>query len=228
MGTDPVEGVWKKEEIDMKIEVWSDFVCPFCYIGKRRLEKALELFDYRDEIEIVYRSFELDPGAPKDTESSIHELLAVKYGLSLQQAQESNRNVAQQAQTEGLTYNFDTIVPTNTFEAHRLAHYAGQQGKAKEMNERLFRAYFTDSLHIGEHETLVRLAEEVGLNGSAVRDVLEQNTYADEVREDENEARRLGIRGVPFFVLRGKYAVSGAQPLEIFQGALLRAWEDRE
>lgn len=228
MGTDPVEGVWKKEEIDMKIEVWSDFVCPFCYIGKRRLEKALELFDYRDEIEIVYRSFELDPGAPKDTESSIHELLAVKYGLSLQQAQESNRNVAQQAQTEGLTYNFDTIVPTNTFEAHRLAHYAGQQGKAKEMNERLFQAYFTDSLHIGEHETLVRLAEEVGLNGSAVRDVLEQNAYADEVREDENEARRLGIRGVPFFVLRGKYAVSGAQPLEIFQGALLRAWEDRE
>jgi predicted DsbA family dithiol-disulfide isomerase len=212
----------------VKIEVWSDFVCPFCYIGKRRLEKALELFDYRDEIEIVYRSFELDPGAPKDTESSIHELLAVKYGLSLQQAQESNRNVAQQARAEGLTYNFDTIVPTNTFDAHRLAHYAGQQGKAKEMNERLFRAYFTDSLHIGERETLVRLAEEVGLEGSAVRDLLEQNALADEVREDENEARRLGIRGVPFFVLRGKYAVSGAQPLEIFQGALLRAWEDRE
>ncbi|MBW4839699.1 MAG: DsbA family oxidoreductase [Paenibacillaceae bacterium] len=212
----------------MKIEVWSDFVCPFCYIGKRRLEKALELFDYRDEIEIVYRSFELDPVAPKDTESSIHELLAVKYGLSLEQAQESNRNVAQQAQAEGLTYNFDTIVPTNTFDAHRVAHYAGEQGKAKEMTERLFRAYFTDSLHIGERETLVRLAEEVGLNGSAVRDLLEQDAYADEVREDEDEARRLGIRGVPFFVLRGKYAVSGAQPLEIFQGALLRAWEDRE
>ncbi|EES75233.1 DsbA family oxidoreductase [Paenibacillus sp. MB22_1] len=211
----------------MKIEVWSDFGCPFCYIGKRRLERALELFGHRDEIEIVYRSFELDPGAPKDTESSIHELLAVKYGLSLEQAQESNRNVAQQAQTEGLTYNFDTIIPTNTFDAHRLAHYAGEQGKAKEMTERLFRAYFTDSLHIGDRETLVRLAEEVGLEGTAVREVLEQNTYADAVREDENEARRLGIRGVPFFVLRGKYAVSGAQPLEIFQGALLRAWEDR-
>ncbi|CAM4328427.1 DsbA family oxidoreductase [Paenibacillus phoenicis] len=211
----------------MKIEVWSDFGCPFCYIGKRRLERALELFGHRDEIELVYRSFELDPGAPKDTESSIHELLAVKYGLSLEQAQESNRNVAQQAQTEGLTYNFDTIIPTNTFDAHRLAHYAGEQGKAKEMTERLFRAYFTDSLHIGDRETLVRLAEEVGLEGTAVREVLEQNTYADAVREDENEARRLGIRGVPFFVLRGKYAVSGAQPLEIFQGALLRAWEDR-
>ena len=210
----------------MKIEVWSDFGCPFCYIGKRRLERALESFSHRDEIELVYRSFELDPGAPKDTESSIHELLAVKYGLSLEQAQESNRNVAQQAQTEGLTYNFDTIIPTNTFDAHRLAHYAGEQGKAKEMTERLFRAYFTDSLHIGDRDTLVRLAEEVGLDGAAVREVLEQNTFADAVREDENEARRLGIRGVPFFVLRGKYAVSGAQPLEIFQGALLRAWED--
>lgn len=211
----------------MKIEVWSDFGCPFCYIGKRRLERALESFSHRDEIELVYRSFELDPGAPKDTESSIHELLAVKYGLSLEQAQESNRNVAQQAQTEGLTYNFDTIIPTNTFDAHRLAHYAGEQGRAKEMTERLFRAYFTDSLHIGDWDTLVRLAEEVGLEGTAVREVLEQDTYADVVREDENEARRLGIRGVPFFVLRGKYAVSGAQPLEIFQGALLRAWEDR-
>ena len=210
----------------MKIEVWSDFGCPFCYIGKRRLERALESFSHRDEIELVYRSFELDPGAPKDTESSIHELLAVKYGLSLEQAKESNRNVAQQAQTEGLTYNFDTIIPTNTFDAHRLAHYAGEQGKAKEMTERLFRAYFTDSLHIGDWDTLIRLAEEVGLDGAAVREVLEQNTYADAVREDENEARRLGIRGVPFFVLRGKYAVSGAQPLEIFQGALLRAWED--
>lgn len=210
----------------MKIEVWSDFGCPFCYIGKRRLERALESFSHRDEIELVYRSFELDPGAPKDTESSIHELLAVKYGLSLEQAKESNRNVAQQAQTEGLTYNFDTIIPTNTFDAHRLAHYAGEQGKAKEMTERLFQAYFTDSLHIGDRDTLVRLAEEVGLDGAAVREVLEQNTYADAVREDENEARRLGIRGVPFFVLRGKYAVSGAQPLEIFQGALLRAWED--
>jgi len=210
----------------VKIEVWSDFGCPFCYIGKRRLERALESFSHRDEIELVYRSFELDPGAPKDTESSIHELLAVKYGLSLEQAKESNRNVAQQAQTEGLTYNFDTIIPTNTFDAHRLAHYAGEQGKAKEMTERLFRAYFTDSLHIGDWDTLIRLAEEVGLDGAAVREVLEQNTFADAVREDENEARRLGIRGVPFFVLRGKYAVSGAQPLEIFQGALLRAWED--
>lgn len=211
----------------MQIEVWSDFGCPFCYIGKHRLEKALESFAHRDEVRVVYRSFELDPGAPKDTESSIHELLAVKYGLSLQQAQESNQNVAQQAKAEGLTYNFDTIVPTNTFDAHRLAHYAGEQGKAKEMTERLFRAYFTDSLHIGDRDTLVRLAEEVGLSGQEVGNVLQKEAYTEQVREDESEARKLGIRGVPFVVLRGKYAVSGAQPLEIFQGALQRAWEDQ-
>ncbi|MED4956645.1 DsbA family oxidoreductase [Paenibacillus sp. FSL R5-0527] len=211
----------------MKIEVWSDFSCPFCYIGKRRLEKALEAFEHREEIQVVYRSFELDPEAPKDAELSIHELLAVKYGLSLPQAKESNQNVAAQAKAEGLDYHFDTAIPTNTFDAHRLSHYAGEKGKAKEMTERLYRAYFTDSLHIGDRDTLVRLAEEAGLDGREAGEVLDQNRYADQVLEDEREARQLGIRGVPFVVLRGKYAVSGAQPLEIFQGALLRAWEDQ-
>ncbi|GJM73464.1 hypothetical protein HMSSN036_56800 [Paenibacillus macerans] len=147
----------------MKIEVWSDFSCPFCYIGKRRLEKALEAFEHREEVQVVYRSFELDPEAPKDAELSIHELLAVKYGLSLLQAKESNQNVAAQAKAEGLDYHFDTAIPTNTFDAHRLSHYAGEKGKAKEMTERLYRAYFTDSLHIGDRDTLVRLAEEAGL-----------------------------------------------------------------
>ncbi|RRJ65518.1 DsbA family oxidoreductase [Paenibacillus oralis] len=211
----------------MQIEVWSDFGCPFCYIGKRRLEKALEAFEHKDEVQVVYRSFELDPEAPKDTESSIHELLAVKYGLSLLQAKESNQNVAAQAKAEGLDYHFDTVIPTNTFDAHRLSHFAGEKGKAKEMTERLYRAYFTDSLHIGDRETLIRLAEEAGLDGREAGEVLDQNRYADQVREDEREARQLGIRGVPFVVLRGKYAVSGAQPLEIFQGALQRAWEDQ-
>ncbi|CAM4516641.1 MAG: DsbA family oxidoreductase [Paenibacillus macerans] len=211
----------------MKIEVWSDFSCPFCYIGKRRLEKALEAFEHREEVQVVYRSFELDPEAPKDAELSIHELLAVKYGLSLLQAKESNQNVAAQAKAEGLDYHFDTAIPTNTFDAHRLSHYAGEKGKAKEMTERLYRAYFTDSLHIGDRDTLVRLAEEAGLDGREAGEVLDQNRYADQVLGDEREARQLGIRGVPFVVLRGKYAVSGAQPLEIFQGALLRAWEDQ-
>lgn len=211
----------------MKIEIWSDFSCPFCYIGKNRLEKALESFSHPEDLEVVFRSFELDPGAPRDTESSIHELLAVKYGLSLEQAKESNQNVAAQAKTEGLTYRFDTIIPTNTFDAHRLMHYASEQGKAREMSERLFRAYFTDSLHIGDRDTLARLAQEIGLNEQEVSNILERNDYAEQVREDEREARQLGIRGVPFIVFRGKYAVSGAQPLEIFQGALQRAWEDQ-
>lgn len=211
----------------MKIEVWSDFACPFCYIGKRRLEKALDLFEHRDEVEVIYRSFELDPGAPRDTESSIYELLAVKYGLSLQQAQESNQNVAQQAKADGLDYHFDTLIPTNTFDAHRLLHYAAGHGKAKEMSEHLFRAYFTDSLHIGDHEVLQKLAEETGLDGREAKVALEQGDYAEDVREDEGEARKLGIRGVPFVVIKGKFAVSGAQPVEIFQAALQRAWEDQ-
>lgn len=211
----------------MKIEVWSDFACPFCYIGKRRLEKALDLFEHRDEVEVIYRSFELDPGAPRDTESSIYELLAVKYGLSLEQAQESNQNVAQQAKADGLDYHFDTLIPTNTFDAHRLLHYAAGHGKAKEMSEHLFRAYFTDSLHIGDHEVLQKLAEETGLDGREAKVALEQGDYAEDVREDEGEARKLGIRGVPFVVIKGKFAVSGAQPVEIFQAALQRAWEDQ-
>ncbi|MDU5950649.1 MAG: DsbA family oxidoreductase, partial [Paenibacillus macerans] len=186
----------------MKIEVWSDFSCPFCYIGKRRLEKALEAFEHREEVQVVYRSFELDPEAPKDAELSIHELLAVKYGLSLLQAKESNQNVAAQAKAEGLDYHFDTAIPTNTFDAHRLSHYAGEKGKAKEMTERLYRAYFTDSLHIGDRDTLVRLAEEAGLDGREAGEVLDQNRYADQVLGDEREARQLGIRGVPFVVLR--------------------------
>ncbi|WP_059053268.1 DsbA family oxidoreductase [Paenibacillus senegalimassiliensis] len=211
----------------MKIEIWSDFACPFCYIGKRRLEKALDLFEHRDKVEVIYRSFELDPGAPRDTESSIYELLAVKYGLSLQQAQESNQNVAQQAKADGLNYHFDTLIPTNTFDAHRLLHYAAAHGKAKEMSEHLFRAYFTDSLHIGDHEVLQKLAEETGLDGREAKAALEQGEYAENVREDEGEARKLGIRGVPFVVIKGKFAVSGAQPVEIFQAALQRAWEDQ-
>ncbi|WP_018752494.1 DsbA family oxidoreductase [Paenibacillus sanguinis] len=211
----------------MRIEIWSDFACPFCYIGKRRLEKALDAFEHRDEVEVNYRSFELDPGAPRDSESSIYELLAVKYGLSLQQAQESNQNVAQQAKAEGLSYHFDTMIPTNTFDAHRLMHYAAEHGKAKEMSERLFRAYFTDSLHIGDHGVLQNLAEETGLAGHMVKAMLEQDDYAEAVREDESEARKLGIRGVPFVVIKGKFAVSGAQPVEIFQAALRRAWEDQ-
>jgi predicted DsbA family dithiol-disulfide isomerase len=210
----------------MKIEVWSDFVCPFCYIGKRRLEKALEQFPQRDKVEVVFRSFELDPNAKKQYDMTIHEIIAQKYGISVEEAKRVNADIGRQAESVGLTFRFDTMKPTNTFDAHRLAKYAEEQGKLREMTERLFQAYFTDSKLISDHDVLIELAAEVGLDRDEVKQVLESDRYTDEVREDEAEAARLGVRGVPFFVLNRKYAISGAQPTEVFMQALEKVWEE--
>ncbi|WP_410769071.1 DsbA family oxidoreductase [Fontibacillus sp. BL9] len=211
----------------MKVEIWSDYGCPFCYIGKRRFEKALEQFPHKDEVEVIFRSFELDPNAPKETGSSMQEILAAKYGMSLEEAKAANDRVAEQAADEGLVYRFDTMIPTNTFDAHRLTHYAGEQGKMKEISERLFKAYFTDSLNIGDLDTLVFLAQGIGLNGEEAGKMLASASYSDDVRSDERMAGEIGIRGVPFFVLDEKYAISGAQPLEAFRNALQQVWEKR-
>ncbi|WP_274366200.1 DsbA family oxidoreductase [Paenibacillus thermotolerans] len=210
----------------MKVEIWSDFGCPFCYIGKRRFEAALQSFSNKQDVEVVFRSFELDPGAKKDYGHDVHDLLASKYGMSRDQAKGMNDNVTAQAKEVGLTYNMDTVVPTNSFDAHRLAHFAGRQGMMYEMTERLFKAYFTDSKHIGDRETLANLAEEVGLDREQVAAMLEGEQFSQEVRVDEEEAMRLGVRGVPFFVIDRKYGVSGAQPAEVFLGALEKAWEE--
>ncbi|MBQ4900979.1 DsbA family oxidoreductase [Paenibacillus sp. Marseille-P2973] len=211
----------------MKVEIWSDYACPFCYIGKRRFEKALEQFPHKDEVEVVFRSFELDPSSPKEIRTSMQEILAAKYGMSLDEAKAANDRVAGQASEEGLVYRFDTMIPTNTFDAHRLTHYAGEQGKMAEMSERIFKAYFTDSLHIGDMDTLIFLAQGIGLDGKETADILASDAFADEVRRDERLAGEIGVRGVPFFVLDEKYAVSGAQPLEVFQKALQQVWEKR-
>ncbi len=211
----------------MKVEIWSDYACPFCYIGKRRFEKALEQFPHKNEVELVFRSFELDPSSPKEIKSSMQEILSTKYGMSLEEAKAGNDRLAEQAMEEGLVYRFDTLIPTNTFDAHRLTHYAGEQGKMAEMSERLFKAYFTDSLHIGNEDTLVFLAQGIGLSGEEVGTILSSDAFANEVRHDERLAGEIGIRGVPYFVLDGKYAISGAQPLETFQKALQQVWEKR-
>jgi predicted DsbA family dithiol-disulfide isomerase len=210
----------------MKIEVWSDFVCPFCYIGKRRLEKALEEFPYRDQVEVVFKSFELDPYASRNTNLTIHELLAKKYGTSIEQAKRMNEGVAEQAASVGLDFEFDTMIPTNTLDAHRMAKFAESKGKGAELTERLLKAYFTDSKHIGDHETLTELAIEAGLNRQEVESILTGNDYEEAVRADEAEAREIGVQGVPFFVLNRKYAISGAQPTEVFVGALQKVWEE--
>jgi predicted DsbA family dithiol-disulfide isomerase len=207
----------------MKIEVWSDFVCPFCYIGKRHLEQALSQLTFKDKVEVVYRSFELDPHAPLNPRTDIHGLLAEKYGMSVEQAKSLNADVARRAAAVGLTFHFDTMIPTNSFDAHRLAHFAANHGKLPEMAERLFRAYFTESKHIGDRATLAQLAAEIGLPKERALQVLESGEYENAVRMDEAEGHRLGIRGVPFFVINRKYAVSGAQPVEVFLDALQKA-----
>lgn len=212
----------------MKIDVYSDFVCPFCYIGKRRLEKALEQFSNKDSVTVTYKSYELDPNAVKNPDKNIHELLASKYGMSVEKAKESNENLGKQAAELGLTYRFDNMQHTNTFDAHRLAKYAEEQGKGKEMTERLLQAYFTESLHIAHYETLTNLASEVGLEKDAVLEVLESSDYAKAVRGDEKEAQQIGVQGVPFFVFNEKYAVSGAQPPEVFSEVIEKVWEEEK
>lgn len=211
----------------MKVEVWSDFVCPFCFIGKRRLEKALVQFPNQDEVEIEFKSFELDPNAPVYTEKSIYDSLAEKYGMSVDQAKQNSAQIAKQAEQEGLAFRFDAMKPTNTFDAHRLAKYAKTQGKELELTEKLLYAYFTESKNVGDHETLAALAEEVGIDREEAESVLKnKDDYANEVRKDFQLARQYGITGVPFFAINDKYAISGAQPVETFVRALEKAWEE--
>ncbi|WP_424768922.1 DsbA family oxidoreductase [Paenibacillus sp. sgz302251] len=211
----------------MKVEIWSDYVCPFCYIGKRKFELALEKFAHKDQIETVFRSFELDPGADANSNVSTYSMLASKYGMSVEQAKANTANVAEQAAAVGITFNFDNTVSTNTFDAHRVVHFAAEQGKDKELSERFFKAYFTDSVNVGNRTRLVELSAEVGLDASAVAEVLASNQYADAVRREEEEGSRLGIRGVPFYVIDRKYAVSGAQSPEVFLDTLNKAWEEK-
>jgi len=210
----------------MKVEIWSDYVCPFCYIGKRRFELALQQFSNKQSVEVEYKSFELDPGALRDGNPGVHDMLAAKYGMSKEQAVANTNQITRQAKELGLDYDFDRMIQTNTFDAHRLTHFATQKGKHAEMTERLLKAHFTDTLHIGNRETLADLAAEVGLDRAEALQALTEGAYAEEVRADEQEAGQLGVRGVPFFVINRKYAISGAQPSEVFLQALQKAWDE--
>lgn len=210
----------------MKVEIWSDYVCPFCYIGKRRFEAGLQQFAHKDAIEVVYKSFQLDPHASRDGNPPVYDMLASKYGMSREQAIANSNNITQQAKTLGLDYYFDRTIQTNTFDAHRLTHYAATKGKHAEMTERLLKAHFTDTLHIGNPETLADLAVEVGLDRTDALHVLANDDYSKEVHADIQEAGALGVRGVPFFVINSKYAISGAQPSEVFLDALQKAWNE--
>ena len=210
----------------MQVDIWSDVVCPWCYIGKRRFESALARFEHRDQVEAVFHSFELDPAAQPRPAGSNAERLAAKYGISREQAVQQNERLARMAAAEGLKLEFDRVQPGNSFDAHRLLHLAREQGIQAEVKERLFRAYFTEGEQIGDRETLIRVVAEAGLPRDQATSVLDGDAYADAVREDERLAADLGINGVPFFVLNGKYGVSGAQPADLLLSALEQVWKE--
>ena len=204
----------------MTIDIWSDVVCPWCYIGKRRLERALE--DRADDVEIVWRSFELDPFAPTEPTGALAEGFAEKYGMSVEEARATMDGVARTAAEEGLELRFDRALRGNTLDAHRLLHFAASRGVQQEMKERLFRAYMSEGRAISDRDELARLAAEVGLDAGEVRAMLDTDRYEEDVRTDQELARQIGIRGVPFFVFDGRYAVSGAQPSDVFREVLRR------
>jgi predicted DsbA family dithiol-disulfide isomerase len=209
----------------LEIDVWSDVVCPWCAIGKKRLEDALAKFPHKDDVAVVWRAFELDPSAPKVQEGDNAERLGKKYGRTREQALAMMKNVEDTAAKDGLTLRLTTARSGNTFDAHRVIKLAGDRGVQGAVKARLMRGYMTDGEAIGEREVLVKLAAEAGLDAEEVRAVLASDRYAAEVREEEAAARSLGVNGVPFFVLGGKYAVSGAQPAEVMLRALEQAWE---
>lgn len=210
----------------MKVEIWSDVMCPFCYIGKRRFEEALRAFPHRDDVEVEWKSFQLDPSLTKTFGKSIHEYLAERKGMSLEQARQLNDQVTQMAAEAGLSYDFDKAVVAPSFDAHRFAHLAAAHGLGDAAEEALFRAYFTEGKDISNLETLVQLGLEIGLEADVVRQALRSDVYASDVRGDIATAAQLGARGVPFFVLDRKYAVSGAQPSATFTGALTQAYTE--
>ncbi|WP_062233468.1 DsbA family oxidoreductase [Fictibacillus sp. FJAT-27399] len=212
----------------MKVEIWSDYVCPFCYIGKRRFENALNDFEDRENVEVIYRSFELDPSFKNETNKNMHTVLAEKYGMSYEQAKGMNDQMTQRAAEVGLTYDFENMKPTNTFDAHRVSHFAKQKGLLKEVTERILKGYFTEALDISEHETLAKLAAEAGLDQEETLAVLRDGKFADDVRADEAEASQLKITGVPFFVFNQKYGVSGAQPEAVFTEVLEKVQEEEQ
>jgi len=214
----------------MRVEIWSDIACPWCYVGKARFEKALEAFPHRDGVEVVHRSFELDPGRDKSDVQPVLAMLSKKYGMSEAQAQAGEENLGAQAAAEGLAYRTRDRDHGNTFDLHRLLHLAKEHGRQDELVQILYRANFAEerSLFTEGDERLVELAVEAGLDADEVRKVLADPTaYADDVRADEREAAELGANGVPFFVLDRTYGVSGAQPAEVFTQALTQAWGNR-
>jgi len=206
------------------VEIWSDVVCPWCYVGKRHFEEALSRFPHRDEVSVVWRSFELDPTAPVRSELTMSEVLQRKYRMTEDQAEEANARMTVLAAGVGLEYHLDRVQRSNTLDAHRLVHLAATHDLADATEERLMSAYFTEGANIGDRSTLVGLAAEVGLDTDEVERMLAGDDFTAEVRSDEARAAALGAGGVPFFVIDDRYGVSGAQPADALLDVLEQAW----
>ena len=210
----------------MKVEIWSDIVCPFCYIGKRKFENALNRFDNKEQVEIIWHSFQLDPDVIPVQGQSVDQYLADRKGVSLKEGKEMNEYMSSIAKEVGLEYNFDKAIINNTMNAHRLLHLAKKGGVQNDVKEKLFAAYYTDGKDVGDTETLVQIGESGGLNADEIRELLQSNEYIKEVRIDQFRGEQLGVQGVPFFVFNSKYAVSGAQSAEVFSNVLEKVWEE--
>jgi predicted DsbA family dithiol-disulfide isomerase len=210
----------------MKVEIWSDVVCPWCAIGKRRFEKALQRFAHADDVQVRWRSFELDPAAPRERVGDLAEHLAEKYGIGIEAAHDAHRQMTDTAAQDGLDFHFEHARGGNTLDAHRLIHLGAVRGVQDAVKERLLRAYLTEGERIGDPETLVRLGAEAGLDEHEAREVLASDRYTADVRADERQAQAYGITGVPFYVIDGRYGVSGAQPADALLQVLEQAWTE--
>jgi len=210
----------------MKIELWSDFGCPFCYIGKTRFENALNKFPHKDEVEVIYKAYQLNPNAPKEMTDGVAESFAKGHRISVDEAKKKIEMFVNAAKQAGLTYDYVNIKLTNTYDSHRLAKWANQFGLEPALTSRLMKAYFTDGLNLADHNTLLKLAKEVGLDVEKAKKVLSSNDYTDQVNAEIMEGRQVGVQGVPFFVLNRKYAISGAQQEDYFLAALNQLWSE--
>src|SRR5258705_9380917 len=207
----------------MRVDIWSDLVCPWCYVGKRRFEKALARFDNRDDVQVVHHSFQLNPSAPRDRTSNRREMLMQKYRLAPPEADEMDARMTRTAAAEGLDFHLEGTATGNTFDAHQLVHLGRDHGLEDAVVERFYRAYFTEQRSLFEKESLLDLAAEAGLDREEAAATLRDNRYAEAVAADIESARRLGATGVPFFVIDGHYGISGAQAPEVFLEVLQKA-----
>ncbi len=212
----------------MKIDIWSDIMCPFCYIGKRKMESALQQFPNSGDVELVWHSFQLDPAMKAQPGKDMYSYLAERKGQSREWSVKMHDRVAEMAKNEGLNYNFDKAVIANSFDAHRLIQLAKTKGLGDEAEEKLFHAYFTEGKNIADHNTLMQIGMEIGLRAVETGEMLNSTAFADDVRHDIQAAEQLGIQGVPFFLLNGQLGISGAQPVELFADGLQQAWAIHE